>query len=410
MAGQTTAAEWTCSGFDHVALLDDSDWDLVGIVANARRPETGGRWTEGGTVCGGSADISECLQSAKSSGKLVLVEVTEAEADSIRAGRPVQAVTRRMERARAAGRLSNGRLDDWGVPARNRVSNRGRYASGTTTGTRAAPIAAPVIEMPDPIMRPSGIPYFPRILSGGIDVVVVRKEHEDGGSVFLYGPPGTGKTALLEAAFPDHEIVQGTGDTEVSDFLGQYIPMPDGSFKWTDGPLLRAMARGVALIVDEIALIDPKVLAVIYSPTDGRGEVPVFTDKGHEIRKAAPGFGVHSACNPMAPGAIMSEALLSRQDLQIEYPSDYDLCRARFAPEAVVTFAENMDARRLEGEVSWSPQTRELVAFGRIMRLHGEEMALSNLLSCCPPIDRPIAEEALALCIGRRIESLRIGR
>ncbi len=73
--------------------------------------------------------------------------------------------------------------------------------------------------------------------------------------VLLYGPPGTGKTAMVEAAFPDLLTVAGTGDTVVDDFLGSFVPLPDGGYEFVHGPLVVAMREGRPLLVDDATLM-----------------------------------------------------------------------------------------------------------------------------------------------------------
>jgi MoxR-like ATPase len=70
-------------------------------------------------------------------------------------------------------------------------------------------------------MRPNGMAYHPRQLSGMPDVTALRKLRDAGVAALMYGPPGTGKTSVIEAAFPDLVTVQGDGDTTVADLVGE---------------------------------------------------------------------------------------------------------------------------------------------------------------------------------------------
>ena len=60
------------------------------------------------------------------------------------------------------------------------------------------------------------------------------------------GRPAPARPPLVEAAFADLLTVAGTGDTVVEDFLGSYIPLPDGGYEFVYGPLVTAMRRGPA--------------------------------------------------------------------------------------------------------------------------------------------------------------------
>jgi hypothetical protein len=106
-----------------------------------------------------------------------------------------------------------------------------------------------------PVVRPNGEHYFPRRLAGGTDIDVLRRLRDKRIPVLLYGPPGTGKTAMVEAAFPDLLTIAGTGDSVVDDFLGSFIPTPDGGYEFVYGPLVAAMRQGRPLLVDDATLM-----------------------------------------------------------------------------------------------------------------------------------------------------------
>ena len=114
------------------------------------------------------------------------------------------------------------------------------------------------------ITRPNGEKYYVRKLGKHHDVEVLRKSREKKIYPLLTGPPGTGKTALLEAAFCTESkvyTVQGSGDTEVADFVGGFVQrITDGKseFIWVDGPLIKAMEEGAPVYMDEVAVNDPR--------------------------------------------------------------------------------------------------------------------------------------------------------
>jgi nitric oxide reductase NorQ protein len=142
-----------------------------------------------------------------------------------------------------------------------------------------------------PVTRPNGDLYFPRRLAGGTDIDVLRRLRDKRIPVLLYGPPGTGKTAVAEAAFDDLLTVAGTGDTVVEDFLGNFIPLPDGGYEYVYGPLVTAMRDGRPLLIDDATLIPPKVLAVLYPAMDGRRTIHLPGYRNERV-EAADGFYV----------------------------------------------------------------------------------------------------------------------
>jgi nitric oxide reductase NorQ protein len=275
-----------------------------------------------------------------------------------------------------------------------------------STPTPSAPAEPPVAT--GPVRRPNGQMYHPRKLANLPDVTALRRLRKAGVAALMYGPPGTGKTSVVEAAFPDIVTVQGDSDTIVDDFVGSYVPTPDGSFEFVDGPLVTAMREGRALFIDDATLIPPPVLAVVYPAMDGRRQVTVKANKG-EVVDAAPGFYVVAGHNPGVHGAILSDALSSRFAAQIHVSTDYDLAtKLKIEPKAV-RVAKNLALRQEKGDIGWAPQLRELIAFGRIADALGTKDAAGNLIGVAPEEDREIVAEVVRSVFGADIAPLSLG-
>lgn len=257
-------------------------------------------------------------------------------------------------------------------------------------------------------MRPNGMAYHPRQLSGMADVTALRKLRDAGVAALMYGPPGTGKTSVIEAAFPDLVTVQGDGDTTVADLVGEYTQTGDGRYVFVHGPLVRAMREGRTLFVDDATLIPPTVLAVVYPAMDGRRQIIVKANGGETV-DAAPGFYVVAGHNPGVHGAILTDALSSRFSAQVHVSTDYDLAAQLNVDRRAVKVARNLATRQANGEVGWAPQLRELLAFQKIADVLGATSAAGNLVGTAPEDDRATVAAVVRDVFGGTVAPLALG-
>jgi len=258
-----------------------------------------------------------------------------------------------------------------------------------------------------PVTRPNGDLYFPRRLAGGTDVDVLRRLRDKRIPVLLYGPPGTGKTAVVEAAFDNLLTIAGTGDTVVEDFLGNFIPLPDGGYEFVYGPLVTAMREGRPLLVDDATLIPPKVLAVLYPAMDGRRTIHIPGYRNERV-EAADGFYVIEH-NPGVHGAVLTEALAARFDVHIEVTTDWALAKHLGVPAAATEAAVALNADVAAGRLTWAPQLRERLGFARVRKTLGLKAAIANLAGRAPEDDRPEVTAALAKHFGADVTALTLG-
>jgi len=283
--------------------------------------------------------------------------------------------------------------------------------TASTSDYTAPETPASVVDEATKYLRPNGLWYIPRNLMVGEvkkqDVTLVRESIEAGLPVLLYGEPGCGKTALVEAAFGEDLLtVQGTIETESADFVGSWAQQPDGTYLWVDGPLLVAAELGKKLLVDEIALIDPRVMAIVYSMMDGRGEITITQNPLRGVVKAQPGFAVLGACNPNVPGAQMSDALLSRFAIHIEMGSDWGLAAKLGIGSKIVQVTRNLVEKYGRGEMTQAPQLREMLQFRDVTAKFGEQFALRNYLSQIRPENRAVAAAAIEAVFGQGVTPL----
>ncbi|WP_326550130.1 AAA family ATPase [Micromonospora sp. NBC_01813] len=259
-----------------------------------------------------------------------------------------------------------------------------------------------------PVTRPNGELYWPRKLAGGTDIEVLRRLRAAQMPVLLYGPPGTGKTAMVEAAFDDLLTVAGTGDTVVEDFVGNFIPLPDGGYEYVHGPLVQAMREGRPLLVDDATLIPPRVLSVLYPAMDGRRVIHLTAYRNERV-DAADGFYVIAGHNPGVHGAVLTEALASRFGVHIEVTTDWDLARRLGVAAPAVAAAIDLNTELAAGTVTWAPQLRELLGFARLHKTLSLATAVSNLAGRAPDHDRDAVIKALTTHFGTTVTTLSLG-
>lgn len=270
------------------------------------------------------------------------------------------------------------------------------------------------------IVLPNGHTMYPRQVAGHTDVALMRHLRANSPDLFvrLHGPAGGGKSTVPYGAFgTDLVVMQGHGDTNVSHFVGQYLPLPDGGFEWRDGPLTRAMREGKVFFLDEASRVPSETMAVLMSVADGRRTLNIDDLPGSEPVVAADGFWMVIGYNEYGQGVRpLDDAIKRRFPIAIEVAADFTAAEAAGVDPKLIKVARNLHTRNAEeksdgGLGCWVPQIADLLVTQKVLDAGlGLEVALATMLSACTDPDSvDWVQDAINDVYGMGVQPLALG-
>jgi len=162
--------------------------------------------------------------------------------------------------------------------------------------------------------------------------------------ILFYGPPGTGKTHFgLKSGVGEAGSFRliCTEDMTTFDVVGGYLPNRNGGMTFHEGAALRAWQAGGRLVIDEIDLASPDVLAQLLAMTDSIESAEMLHPDTGQIVRPAPGFSVVCTTNMNNPDDLPA-ALRDRFIVAINIDAAH--------PDAIA--ALDVDLQKLAAEMS----------------------------------------------------------
>lgn len=122
----------------------------------------------------------------------------------------------------------------------------------------------------------------------------------------LEGPTAATKTSgiLFLAALLGQPVlrINLSGQTDATELMGQFQPLPGGGFAWSDGAAVRAVQHGLWLVLDELNLAPPQVMERLNSLLErpasltlSERDMTVWGPGGQSIH---PDFRIFGTMNP----------------------------------------------------------------------------------------------------------------
>lgn len=240
--------------------------------------------------------------------------------------------------------------------------------------------------------------------------------------VLMVGETGTGKTSFIREIAKQQgrnlTRVNLTGQTGVDDFIGKYLANESGTY-WIDGSLTACMKNGDWIVLDEINMALPEILAKMHSLLDDDRKITI-NEKDGEIVKPHPNFRIFATMNPSdeyAGTKELNRAFLSRFPviIDVDYSDNEQMIlvertgiEEKIAGQ-LVELAKEVRSQKMNGKLSTIISTRDLIYCSMLIKMgNKKDNAIRySILNKFPKDEQGALTQLISIITGGEIK---IGR
>jgi midasin (ATPase involved in ribosome maturation) len=232
----------------------------------------------------------------------------------------------------------------------------------------------------------------------------------------LEGETGTGKTTFIrELAREKGKTlyrINLTGQTGVDELIGKWIVNQKEGMKWIDGLLVLAMKQGDWVVLDEVNMALPEILAKLHSLLDDDKKLVLIEKEGEEIIPH-PDFRFFATQNPSEDYAgtkELNKAFLSRFPLVIRV--DYTTQEAKLLTEVsedtaikLVEIAREIRKSKERGDISLTCSTRDIIYASKLIKggMTLPEALEVSVINKAPQEEKKAIEKMIEIFSGEKI-------
>lgn len=246
--------------------------------------------------------------------------------------------------------------------------------------------------------------YINRKIYGVEDFEFLDRAFKNKQNVLLVGFHGCGKNYMVKSWCASRKLpmirFSCDGSMTAEDIIGQWV-YAGGQWVWNDGLITIGMKYGAVIVMDEINMTPPDILAVLHSALDDDRSI-VLRSKDNEIIKAHPNTFFIATMNPQYAGTKeLNKALEDRFDVIVFMDYDKNIEKKLIENEKLLQWAWNLRQRWQAGEINSIISTRALLSIYKNIQLYGKEFAIKSFLQKCDEDDRQAIEQAFYTIVGK---------